>query len=414
MPHGDDLKKLITNHNRRLQILKQKQALSGLETDAKTLIEIEDIETQIQQLIEELESLNIIEALHSSTIADHTNLLAIEQPYGTMNPKSSFYIERTADGDCWQYLASGHPVTLFIQAPRQMGKSSLMHRVIDRAKGELKKRFVFIDFQEFPKQYFTATDEQAFLIGICSMIGRTLGVHDAIDQYWQGRESNIVKCGLYLADHIIPRAEGPFILALDEVDRLLPSPFRDDFFGMLRAWHNKRAYEEPFRKMSIFLSSSTESTLLIESEDQSPFNVADNISLKDFTRDEVTELNRRHHSPLDHDQLKELVDLIEGHPFLTRVALYQLATGNMSVATLFTQATSHSGPFGGHLQYYANRVFNEPVLKQALQRILREDTWVEERAYYQLKGLGLIKRIGKQVAPRNKLYARYFGKRLNV
>lgn len=415
MSQQDHLERLIENHNRRLQALKEKQALSGLQTDIQILLEINDIEAELKRLTEQLEALKRIEApLPSASRAAPLNPTAIERPYGTMNPKSSLYIERTADNDCWQYLADGQPVTLFIQAPRQTGKSSLMYRMIDRAKDELQKRFVFIDFQEFPKRDFASMDEQEFLIGICLMMGRALGVQDAIDQYWYGREASTVKCGLYLADHIIPSVGEPFILAMDEVNRLLPSPFRDNFFGMLRAWHNKRAYDEPFKKIDIFLSSSIEPILLIENEDQSPFNVADSILLQDFTHAEVAELNRRHYSPLDDGQVEELVDLIAGHPFLTRVALYQLAIGKLSVTSLFTQAASHSGPFGDHLQYYANRIVNEPALNQALRQVLREGIWVEERAFHQLRGLGLIKRMGKQVVPRNKLYGHCFTEWLNV
>jgi tRNA A-37 threonylcarbamoyl transferase component Bud32 len=73
----------------------------------------------------------------------------IEPPYGTMRPSSKFYIERTVDLHCWERLDSTEPVTLFIQAPRQMGKSSLMCRMLEQAKRLQHRRSVFIDFQKF-------------------------------------------------------------------------------------------------------------------------------------------------------------------------------------------------------------------------------------------------------------------------
>lgn len=50
----DDIRKLITNHYRRLQRLKEQEALHGLSVDPGVLIEIEDIEIKIAELQEAL------------------------------------------------------------------------------------------------------------------------------------------------------------------------------------------------------------------------------------------------------------------------------------------------------------------------------------------------------------------------
>ncbi len=57
-PYQSDIKKLISNHNQRLQKLKEKQALEGLDTSPQVLIEIEDIERKIGELEAELKSLD--------------------------------------------------------------------------------------------------------------------------------------------------------------------------------------------------------------------------------------------------------------------------------------------------------------------------------------------------------------------
>jgi hypothetical protein len=54
----DEIRQLIINHNRRLQKLREQQALQGLGTAPETLIEIENIETQKEQLELELETLD--------------------------------------------------------------------------------------------------------------------------------------------------------------------------------------------------------------------------------------------------------------------------------------------------------------------------------------------------------------------
>ncbi|MBE7555701.1 MAG: FHA domain-containing protein [Anaerolineales bacterium] len=57
MLRQDDVKKLLVNHNRRLQKLKEQQALQGISVDPKILIEIEDIEAEIEELQQELKEL---------------------------------------------------------------------------------------------------------------------------------------------------------------------------------------------------------------------------------------------------------------------------------------------------------------------------------------------------------------------
>ncbi len=54
MTSQSDIKKLLNNYERRLQKLKEKNALRGLDAPIDTLIEIEDIEAEIERLKEEL------------------------------------------------------------------------------------------------------------------------------------------------------------------------------------------------------------------------------------------------------------------------------------------------------------------------------------------------------------------------
>lgn len=332
--------------------------------------------------------------------------LEIELPGGAMNPKSRFYIEREADKSCLEYLALPYSVTLFVQAPRQMGKSSLMQRMIYLVSKELKIKSAFINFQKFPKQYLQ--NEEKFLKEFCYMISEELGLPQALDKYWQRSRTNISNCGRYLLEHIIPQVESPFILAMDEVEWMLSSSFRANFFGMLRAWHEDRANDKNFKKISLFLSSSTEPYLLIDDMNQSPFNVAELISLRDFTEAEVSELNRRYHSPLNQKQVNDLTNLLSGHPYLTRKALNLLTTNRIDLNTLFAQAIEDDGPFGDVLRRYWLIILDNPIFKQALTDICHQHAYEENRVFHRLKAAGLIKRDGQKVVLRNKLYASYF------
>ena len=50
MSRRDNIKKLLVNYNRRLQALQERKALYGLDTPIAILTEIEEIETQIEEL----------------------------------------------------------------------------------------------------------------------------------------------------------------------------------------------------------------------------------------------------------------------------------------------------------------------------------------------------------------------------
>ena len=54
MSQQNDIKNLIKTYNRRLQKLKEQQAVQGITVDPKIPIEIEDIEVEIEKLQEKL------------------------------------------------------------------------------------------------------------------------------------------------------------------------------------------------------------------------------------------------------------------------------------------------------------------------------------------------------------------------
>jgi len=71
MSRQDDIKQLIVTHNRHLQKLKEQKALFGAETSPKTLLEIENVEAEIEQLQAELkEQEGIVEMASETNLSD--------------------------------------------------------------------------------------------------------------------------------------------------------------------------------------------------------------------------------------------------------------------------------------------------------------------------------------------------------
>src|SRR5262249_23369219 len=63
----------------------------------------------------------------------------------------------------------------------------------------------------------------------------------------------------------------PLVLALDEVDTIIDTTFRSDFFSMLRSWHNYRALQPIWRQLDLALVTSTEPYQFVTNRNLSPF-----------------------------------------------------------------------------------------------------------------------------------------------
>ena len=195
---------------------------------------------------------------------------------------------------------------------------------------------------------------------------------------------------------------------VNEVERVFDTGFRSDFFGMLRSWHNDRATNPVWKQLDLALITSTEPYQLIENLNQSPFNVGEIIEMKDFTPEQVAELSHKHGAPLSTAEIKQLMALLGGHPYLTRKALYMVASGQLSMPDLLASATRDRGPFGDHLRYHLFRLHGHDELIQGLRQVIQRQQCDDEAVFWRLQGAGLVLQDGRAVVPRCRLYAEYF------
>jgi hypothetical protein len=162
------------------------------------------------------------------------------------------------------------------------------------------------------------------------------------------------------------------------------------------------------------LVTSTDPYLLVENLNQSPFNVGEVIDLPDFTLEQIADLNQRHNSPLNPAELNKLMALLCGHPYLTRRALYLLASGRMRATELFDKAADDKGPFGDHLRYHLFRLYGKEDLIQGPRQVIRNHKCLDERIFFRLRGAGLVRREEGSEVPRCQLYADYFREHLHA
>jgi hypothetical protein len=251
-------------------------------------------------------------------------------PGGAVRLRDEFYVERKADADLRRQNERRGSITTIL-APRQTGKSSLLVRGVHHTR-EQGNRVVMVDLQRVDRDDLQTID--SFLRYVAHSLARRLRLPaGTVDRAWQQPWGTQDKLTYLMEDLILP-GDKPLLLAIDEADRLLETGYHTDVFGLIRAWHNSAAYDPLWENLNIAMAISTEPYLLIADPNQSPFNVGLKLELEDFTPEQVADLNQRHRSPVATQDLPALMSLLQGHPYLTRKALYFLVKESQTWAQL--------------------------------------------------------------------------------
>lgn len=330
-------------------------------------------------------------------------------PGGAVKLRDRLYIERAVDEQLLlQLLKWGSTIT--IRAPRQTGKTSLLVRGLHAARSQ-GHHVVFLDFQSFGREALASLDQ--FLQELAQSICDELDLPEAVvDEAWEGSRSPTKKLTRFMEKDVLEAFDRPIVLAMDEADGLLQTNFYQDFFGLLRSWHNRRASRELWEKLNLVLVISTEPYLLIDDIHQSPFNVGLYLGLQDFEEAQVRDLNYRHGSVVAEENLAELLALLNGHPFLTRLAMYKMVAEGLSWAELRQAAPTDYGPFGDHLRHQYWIIHDKPELKNGLRDIILTKCCPDESSLFRLLQAGLIKGSGDAYSCRCDLYRLYFEDKL--
>lgn len=335
---------------------------------------------------------------------------------GTVSTTSPLYVERPSDDLAKRLLAQVESITLAIRGPRQIGKSSLLARAAACAQ-EAGKQVVYIDFQrDFDQE--DLEDADRFYPLFMSLIAESLELEDLTDdpKVWSAKRANNRNATRYLSKQILAEVDGPILLAMDEVDRVYNAPFSSDLFGLLRSWHNDRAMKPDMARLGIILVMSTEPQALIDDPNQSPFNVATPLPLQDFNAEQLQRLNALHGNCLNDAEFEQLQELVGGHPYLVRAALYVVATGQYGPGELFANAlrTDDKGPFASHLSHFERVLSRNADLADAMSLVIQGHKRLDADSHYRLLGLGLTRETADGAAPRNALYRRFFTERLSA
>ena len=337
--------------------------------------------------------------------------LELEEPEGLVPLGSPFYVERSPiETDCYETVI--RPGSLIrIKAPRQMGKTSLLVRTLDQARSQGFKT-VRLSFQEADTK--TLDDLSEFLQWFCSSVTEELEMEDRLADYWKGARGIVRRCKRYFERYLLTELDQPIVLGLDEVDQVFEHPgIATDFFGMLREWHEEGKSSLLWRKLHLVIVHSKEVYVPL-SINRSPFNVGLPIELRELNAGEIETLISKHQLILTAHQKQQLTELVGGHPYLLRAALYQLGRGRMSLTQLLTEAPTEGGLYNDHLRRHLLNLEADDSLVAAFRQVIREYRPVQigSTEAFKLNSMGLVKYQGNEVVPLCELYRQYFRSRL--
>lgn len=334
----------------------------------------------------------------------------LQFPEGSVALDSPFYIERSSiDSLCGETVVK--PGSLIrIKAPEMMGKTSLMTRILDRAVRE-NYHAVYLDLSAADRGILTNIDK--FLRWLCLMVSRQLKLENKLNEYWDtdilGSNDN---CTVYFEEYLLAETATPLVLGLDEVDRIFPyTEVVEDFLGMLRSWHEKAKISDVWKKLRLVMAHSTEVYIPLDMN-QSPFNAGVPVELLEFDSQQIHDLAGVHGLDWGDVQLRELISAIGGHPYLVRLAMYEVSCGKISLTQLLENAASESGIYSSHLRRHLEILQQNPELALALKKVVNSPAAVEldSMQIYKLHSMGIVRRQNNYVMPRCNLYRDYFSR----
>ncbi|MBP0022293.1 MAG: AAA-like domain-containing protein [Cyanobacteria bacterium SBLK] len=328
-------------------------------------------------------------------------------PEGPVPIASPFYIERSPwERQCYRELKQPGAL-LRLKAPGQMGKTSLLHRLLHHAArgGTRTARLNLLQVEDA-----ILSSLERFLRWFCTCVTQKLRLSNRVKEYWDEENSSVLNCTYYFETYLLEECEEGLLLGLDEVDRLFQYPkITRGFLPMLRSWYEEAKTLEIWAKFRLVVAHSTEEYGLLDLN-QSPFNVGLPIELTEFTAEQVRQLARYHRLEWNETQLQQAIALLGGHPYLIRLAMYHLARNYITFEQLLKEAPTGAGIYEEYLRRHWQIVQANTHLLTTVEKLGRatEAIAIDPLCAYQLDSMGLIHRQGDLVLWRCQLYERFF------
>ncbi len=299
-----------------------------------------------------------------------------------------------------------------MQAPRKMGKTSLTLRLINYAQ-HLGYKTVYIDFQQAEEEVFITLEK--FLRWFCANASQQLQLKPKLNEYWDEDIGSKVSCTIYFQNYLLKNTQNPLVLVFNEVNCIFEhSRICQEFFSLLRSWHEQAKQYEIWQNLRLVVVYSTEVYINLNIN-ESPFNIGLAIHLPEFNLEQIQDLACRYELDWTNEEgarnARFLYTMLGGHPYLVRLAIYHLVNSpHLSLEDLLQEAPTMTGIYSAHLRRQLAILQKSQELAGAFRQVIAATTSVEldHILAYKLESMGLVKLDGNQCKVSCDLYRQYF------